>query len=82
MQMIVKIVKRFPETEKVKAIAKIEIDNSFVVHGFKVIDSENGLFVAMPSIKLTDKHKDIFHPISKEARTELFDAILSAYFAE
>ncbi len=50
MQMTVKIVKRFPETEKVKAIAKVEIENSFVVHGFKVIDSEKDLFVAMPSM--------------------------------
>ena len=32
-----------------KAIASITIDNEFVVHDIRVIDGNNGMFVAMPS---------------------------------
>ena len=34
---------------RMKAIASITIDNEFVVHDIRVIDGNNGMFVAMPS---------------------------------
>ena len=36
---------------KMKAIAAITIDGVFVVHDIKVIEGDNGLFIAMPSVK-------------------------------
>ncbi|EFS01497.1 putative negative regulator of asymmetric septation, partial [Listeria seeligeri FSL N1-067] len=32
-----------------RAIASITLDEEFVVHDIRVIDGNNGLFVAMPS---------------------------------
>lgn len=40
--------------ERLKASCTIVIDGEFVVRDVKIIDGTNGLFVAMPSRKLTD----------------------------
>ena len=37
---------------KMRAVASVTFDNEFVVHDIKVIDGQNGLFVAMPSRKM------------------------------
>ncbi|MGB4955867.1 MAG: SpoVG family protein, partial [Leptotrichiaceae bacterium] len=37
------------EGGKLKAYVDVTFDESFVVHGLKVIEGQNGLFVAMPS---------------------------------
>jgi len=39
MSFQVKVVKLFTDTEKLKAIANIIIDDGFAVHGIKIIDS-------------------------------------------
>ena len=39
---------------KMKAIVSITFDNEFVVHDIKVIEGQNGLFIAMPSRKTPD----------------------------
>ncbi|MCL1912723.1 MAG: septation regulator SpoVG [Eubacteriaceae bacterium] len=65
---------------KMKARVSITFDNQFVVHEIKVIEGEKGVFIAMPSKKLTGgEFKDIAHPINKETRAQLQEAILSAY---
>ncbi|MBQ1466587.1 MAG: septation regulator SpoVG [Eubacteriaceae bacterium] len=65
---------------KMKARVSVTFDNQFVVHEIKVLDGENGLFIAMPSKKLpTGEYKDIAHPINKETRLMLQDLILEAY---
>lgn len=82
MNIQVKIVRIFPQTEKLKAAANLTIDGCFAVHGIKIIDSAKGLFVAMPSIKNGEKHKGIFQPINKDAREQLIKAVLAAYFEQ
>jgi stage V sporulation protein G len=65
---------------KMKARVSITFDDQFVVHEIKVIEGENGVFIAMPSKKLSGgEFKDIAHPINKETRALLQDAILKAY---
>lgn len=65
---------------KLKAVASVTLDNAIVVHDVKIIQGENGLFIAMPSRKLDDgTYKDIAHPINAEARAELQKAVLEAY---
>ena len=50
---------------RVKAIASITIDGEFVVHDIRIIDSKNGLFVAMPSKRTPDgSFRDIVHPLT------------------
>ena len=66
---------------KMKAIASITIDQEFVVHDIKVIDGENGLFIAMPSRKMSDgEFRDIAHPLVSETRAKIRDAILEQYY--
>ena len=71
------------EDSKLKAVASITIDNCFVVHDIKVIEGNDGNFIAMPSKKGSDgEYKDIAHPIKTETREELIKIILDAYKAE
>ena len=65
---------------RVKGIASITIDDSFVVHDIKILESEKGLFVAMPSRRLpSGEFKDIAHPINAEAREFIQKAVLNEY---
>jgi len=65
---------------KMKAVASVTFDNEFVVHDIKVIESHNGLFIAMPSRKTPDgDFKDIAHPINAAVRERLQTAILEKY---
>ena len=58
----------------------VTFDNEFVVHDIKVIDGQNGLFVAMPSRKMGDgDFRDIAHPLASDVRNRIKDAIFEAY---
>lgn len=68
------------EDNKLKAVASITIEDSFVVHDIKVIEGNDGLFIAMPSRKTNDgEYKDIAHPLNTETREMIKNAILTAY---
>ena len=63
-----------------KAVASVTLDNEFAIHDIKVIEGENGLFIAMPSRKTPEgEYRDIAHPISRESREVLQQAIFEAY---
>ena len=65
---------------RMKAVASVTFDNEFVIHDIKVIESQNGLFIAMPSRKTPNgEFKDIAHPINAETREKIQNAILEAY---
>ncbi|MBU5592110.1 septation regulator SpoVG [Clostridium sp. MSJ-4] len=65
---------------KMKAIVSVTFDNEFVVHDIKVIEGQNGLFIAMPSRKTPDgEFKDIAHPINTQTRERIQQAILDEY---
>lgn len=65
---------------RMKAICSITIDNEFVVHDIRVIDGNNGLFVAMPSKRTPDgEFRDIAHPISSSTREKIQAAVLLEY---
>lgn len=65
---------------KMKAIVSITLDNEFVVHDIKVIEGQNGLFIAMPSRKTPDgEFKDIAHPINTQTREKIQKFILDEY---
>lgn len=67
---------------RMKAVASVTFDNEFVIHDIKVIESQNGLFIAMPSRKTPNgEFKDIAHPINAETREKIQTAILEAYEA-
>ena len=65
---------------KMKAIVSVTFENQFVVHDIKVIEGQNGLFIAMPSRKTPDgEFKDIAHHINTETREQIQKAILDEY---
>ena len=67
---------------RMRAVASVTFDNEFAVHDIKVIESQNGLFIAMPSRKTPNgEFKDIAHPINAETREKIQAAILEAYNA-
>lgn len=75
----VKIRKTFDSTP-LKAVASVTFDSQFAVHDIKVINTENKLFIVMPSRKNPDgSFRDIAHPINSPFRTALESAVLSAY---
>ncbi len=69
--------------ERLKAFITIIFDNCFVIRDLKVIDGNNGLFVAMPSKKRKDgTYKDLAHPLNKDTRTIIEDRVLKEYYRE
>lgn len=68
---------------KMRAIVSVTLDNEFVVHDIKVIEGENGLFIAMPSKKGNNgEYRDIAHPINSATREKIQQLILEAYQRE
>ena len=67
------------EGSKTKAFASVNIGGAFAIHGLRVMDSEKGLFVSMPSRKDGENYREVFHPVSSEAREELNKKVLEAY---
>lgn len=72
--------KIFENDEPMKAVVSITIDDCFAVHDIKVIEGQNGIFVAMPSKQMNDgKFRDVAHPINQETRSMIKEAVLGAY---
>ncbi len=68
------------EGSRMKGIASVLLDDSFAVHDIRIIEGDNGLFIAMPSRKVaTGGYRDIAHPINPEVRAMFEEAILDAY---
>ena len=73
----VRIIKK--DDSKLKAVASITFDDCFVIHDIKVIEGNEGYFIAMPRRKTGDgEYKDIAHPIKTETREEIIKVILNA----
>ena len=77
-------VRVFPvNEEKLKAYATITFDHCFVVRDLKVIQGNNGLFVAMPSKKRKDgTFKDTAHPLNTDTREMIEREVLAEYRQE
>ena len=68
------------EESRMKGRASVLIDDCFAVHDIRIIEGDNGLFIAMPSRKTaTGGYRDIAHPINQEARKMFEEQILEAY---
>lgn len=62
-----------------KAIGTLVVNGEFAVHGIKVVDGKNGLYVAMPSEKRNGGYEDVVFPVTKEARAAIDSAVLGTY---
>ncbi|MNP67472.1 putative septation protein SpoVG [compost metagenome] len=73
-------VRKVTSQNRMKAIASVTFDDVFVIHDIKVIEKDEGLFIAMPSKKIPNgEFKDIAHPLNSETRELLKNAILEKY---
>lgn len=63
-----------------KALVSVTFEESFVIHDLRVIDGNNGLFVAMPSKRTPDgEFRDIAHPINSDMRQHVQDEVMRVY---
>ena len=68
------------ENSRLRGIASVLLDEAFAIHDIRIIEGDNGLFIAMPSRKTaTGEYKDVCHPINPDVRNEFTEAILDAY---
>jgi len=73
-------VRKVTEEGKMKAIVSVTFDEEFVVHDIKIIEGQNGLFIAMPSRKMADgEFRDIAHPINATTRAKIQEAVFAEY---
>ena len=77
-------VKIFPvQEDRLKAYVSITFDNCFIVRDLKVINGNNGLFVAMPSKKRKDGMvRDMAQPLNNETRQMIETMVLAEYNKE
>ena len=75
-------IKIYPSSEgKLKAYATMVFDDCFIVRDLKVIKSDKGYFVSMPSRRKKDgSFKDIVHPLNSETRKMIEERIIKEYF--
>ena len=71
------------EDSRMKGIASVLIDDCFAIRDIRIIEGNEGLFIAMPSRKNAEgEYHDIAHPINAETRKMFEDAIFEAYAKE
>jgi len=69
--------------DKLRAIASCKVAGLVWLIGMRVVESDKGPWVAMPSRKnKKGEFQDYYFPASKQVRGELTDAVLAAYIAK
>lgn len=80
--------KKERENSKMRGKAIVTIDDCFVIKGIRILEGNEGLFIAFPSKDYTVidedgneivEHRDMAHPINKETRTMFEEAIYAEY---
>jgi len=62
------------------AAVSVTFDNEFVVHDIKIVQTQKGIIVCMPSRKTVDgEFKDICHPINQAFRDTIVTAVMEKY---
>ncbi|MBN1594837.1 SpoVG family protein, partial [candidate division FCPU426 bacterium] len=77
-----------PNEGAVKAFVVLKVADAFIIRKVKVMKGKNGLFVALPTEKYTDKtsredkYAKVVFPANKETQAEIQSVVLAAYQAE
>lgn len=68
------------ENSRMRGKASVTLDECFVIHDIRIIEGEEGLFIAMPSRQRANgEYRDVAHPINAETRKMFEEAIFEAY---
>lgn len=63
-----------------KALCSVVFDDCFVVHAVKIMEGDQGLYVAMPSRKVDGRRfLDVAHPTNERFRHTLEKAVIQKY---
>ena len=81
MQITSVNVKKYEKEEsKMKGIASVLIDDCFVIRDIRIIEGNDGLFIAFPSRKNNEGlYVDVAHPINSETRKMFEDAVFAEF---
>lgn len=72
--------KEVKENSRMRGKASVLLDDCFAIHDIRIIEGNDGLFIAMPSRqKANGEYRDIAHPTNQETRKMFQDKILEAY---
>lgn len=64
----------------IKALADIQINEEFVIKGFKIVEGREGLFVGMPAeVGRNGRWIDTFVPLTDEIKAKIEKIIIQAY---
>ncbi len=75
-------IRRLTRDAKLRAIVSVTFDDVFAVHDIKVIQGQNGLFIAMPNRRIPDgTFRDIVHPIDSGFREMLSERVIDCFEA-
>jgi len=74
-------IKGVRKSGKMRGTASITIDNAFVIHDIRIINSKQGVLIAMPNRKdqVSGRHTDIAHPLNESTRQVMQKAIVDKY---
>ena len=73
-------VRKVANVGKLRAYVTVTFDDCFVIHNVKIINSKNGLFIAMPNRKTrAGDFRDVAHPITPDFRAILEKKVLDKY---
>jgi stage V sporulation protein G len=79
-------VRAYPIAEpknNVVAFAGVTINDMFAVNNIRVVNSDKGLFVAMPQTRdKSGEYRDVCFPVTSELRKQISDAVLNEYATE
>lgn len=77
-----KVVLNHSKDERLKGFATIVLNGEFAVRDLKIINNNNGLFVAMPSRRRRDGgFHDLAHPVLIALRQHIEEVVLGEYEA-
>lgn len=80
MKVKSKIVARYEDKGRLKAVATVCLDGKFLVTGVRVADCQKGVAVFMPSREIhAGEYRDICFPITSELYKQIKDSVLEAY---
>ncbi len=80
MKVKAKIVSRYEDKGRLKAIATVCLDGKFLVTGVRVADCQKGMSVFMPSREIRcGEYKDVCFPITTQLYSQIRDVVLEAY---
>lgn len=71
---------RLENGSKLKAFCDLVFGDLFLVKGFRVVESEKGMFVGMPQQRsIQGKWFNVFMPASNEVKEYINEVVLAAY---